>query len=250
MLNKILNLLGIMILICLIANASEFNEVLKINIEKVDLNQKTLTFPAYDLKVGETGFVLTKLTDYNVISAKLQIESIEDGVALAKFDFFDTMKQKYLPTPRVNPQEGDMAIFRELNNRAFLIAPDSTTYEKIKTQITDVVFMNSDLLMGYLNDYGGFDPKPKFLRKACDIYSIGLLYIVGTNSLNVLDCQSLVILEKTSFDTSKVTKTTAPFFSRLEEVKTGSLANAFYSRKSKNYFKYYDGLVEKGANFK
>ncbi|WP_180763035.1 plasminogen-binding N-terminal domain-containing protein [Helicobacter sp. 11S02596-1] len=247
---KFLNLWIIAIFASVIAGANELNQTLKINIEDVDLQQKILRFPAYDLKVGETGFVVTKLTDYNVISAKLQIESIKDGVALAKFGVFDMMKQKYLPTPRVDPKKGDMAVFRDLNNRAFLIAPDSATYEKLRSQISDVIFMNSDLLMGYLNDFGGFDPKPKFLKKACEVYSVGLLYIVGTNNVNVLDCQSLVLLEKIAFDTSKVTSTMAPFFSRLEEVKTGSLASLFYGKKSKNYFEYYDRLVQQGSNFK
>lgn len=234
-----------MIVVFSIANADKFNEPLSINIEKVDSKNKTLSFPAYDLKVGETGFVLTKLTDYMVISAKLEVESIKDGVALAKFGDFDGMKQKYLPTPRIEPKVGDMASFRELNNKAFLIAPDLATYEKIKTQFKDEVeFMSSDLLMGYLNDYGGFDPNPKFLKKACSMYSVGLLYIVTTGHINILDCQSLFSLESLPFDTSSVSKTIAPFFSRLQEIKTGSLASLFYSKKSRDYFRFYDDLVK------
>ncbi|WP_143428894.1 plasminogen-binding N-terminal domain-containing protein [Helicobacter sp. 12S02634-8] len=245
--------LSLGVLVCLgavIAMGKEYNEVLKINIDKVDPAQKTLTFPAYDLKVGESGFVITKLTDYNVISAKLQVESIRDGIATAKFGAFDTMAQKYLPTPRLQPHTGDMAVFRETNNRAFLIAPDASTYERIKSQIKDVIFMSSDLMMGYLSDYGGFDPKPKFLRKVCEVYSVGLLYVVGTGSISVLDCQSLAPLDKIAFDTSKVKTTFAPFFSRIQEVKTGSLASAFYSKKSKDYFRYYDTLIQQGPNSK
>ncbi|PAF42234.1 plasminogen-binding N-terminal domain-containing protein [Helicobacter sp. 11S03491-1] len=239
-----------MILLCIAINADALNEPVSIAIQKIDLKEKTATFPSYDLQVGETGFVLTKLSDYNIISAKLQIMSIENGVAIAKISNFDAMNQKYLPTPRVDPRIGDMAIFHELNNKAFLIAPDATTYEKIKSGLKGVSLMNSDLLMGYLNDYGGFDPKPKFLTKACNVYSVGLLYIVGTNIVNILDCQSLTLLKTIPFDTSKVSKTIAPFFSRLEEVKTGSLASLFYGKKSKDYFKFYDSLVQKGLEFK
>lgn len=245
MFKKILCIASLIVIIFSIANANKFNEPLSINIEKIDGKNKTLSFPAYDLKVGETGFVLTKLSDYMVISAKLEIESIKDGIAIARFSDFDGMKQKYLPTPRIEPKAGDMASFRELNNKAFLIAPDLTTYEKIKTQFKDETdFMSSDLLMGYLNDYGGFDPNPKFLKKACSIYSVGLLYIVTTDHINILDCQSLVSLDSLPFDTSAVSETSAPFFSRLQEIKTGSLGSLFYSKKSRNYFKFYDDLVK------
>lgn len=230
--------------------SNDLNQALSININQVDLVAKTTSFPAYDLKVGESGFVLTKLSDYEVISAALEITSISDGIALAKISDFNLMNQKYLPTPRVEPKVGDMAVFRELNNRAFLLAPDSNTYERVKSQIKNVSLMSSDLLIGYLNDYGGFDPKPKFLIKACQVYSVGLLYIVGSDSLNILDCHSLVLLEKFPFDTSKITTTTAPFFSRLEEVKSGSLASLFYSKHSKKYFKYYDTLIAEGVKFK
>lgn len=245
MFKKILGIASFVVVVFSIANADKFNEPLSINIEKIDSKNKTLSFPAYDLKVGETGFVLTKLSDYMVISAKLEVESIKDGVAVARFSDFDGMKQKYLPTPRIEPKVGDMASFRELNNKAFLIAPDLATYEKIKTQFKDEVdFMSSDLLMGYLNDYGGFDPSAKFLKKVCSIYSVGLMYIVTSGHINILDCQSLVSLESLPFDTSAVSKTTAPFFSRLQEIKTGSLASLFHSKKSRNYFKFYDDLVK------
>lgn len=245
MFKKIFIIASFVLVFCSMADADSLSEPLSVNIESVDSKNKTLTLPAYDLKVGETGFVLTKLSDYMVISAKLEVESIKDGVATASFSDFDGMKQKYLPTPRIQPKAGDMASFRELNNKAFLIAPDLNTYEKIKTQFKDDVdFMSSDLLMGYLNDYGGFDPSVKFLKKVCSIYSVGLLYIVTTGHINILDCQSLVSLESLPFDTSSVTKTIAPFFSRLQEVKTGSLASLFRSKKSRNYFKFYDDLVK------
>ncbi|PAF53538.1 hypothetical protein BKH42_05690 [Helicobacter sp. 13S00482-2] len=247
MFKKILSTIAFTAIIFSIANADKFNETVSINIQDVDTKNKTLTFPAYDLLIGETGFIITKLTDYRVISAKLEIESIKDGVAKAKFSDFDAMKQKYLPTPRVEPKKGDMVFFRELNNRAFLIAPDLNTYEKIKSTLKkEVSVMSSDLLMAYLNDYGGFDPNPKFLKKACNLYSVGLLYIVGTNSLNVLDCQSLARLQTNYFDTSGVTQSIAPFFSRFQEIKTGSLSSLFYSKKSKNYFEFYDNLIKNG----
>ncbi|PAF52806.1 plasminogen-binding N-terminal domain-containing protein [Helicobacter sp. 13S00477-4] len=244
MLKRFLNIIVFVSIVCVQAQASWLNEPLRVNIQEVNKDKKTISFPAYDLKVGESGFVLVKLADYSAISAKLQIISIDNGVAVAEFSPFDRMKQKYLPTPRLEPKVGDMAVFRDLNNKAFLIAPDSTTYEKIKSQIKDTTFMSSDLLMGYLNDYGGFDPKPKFLRKACEVYSVGLLYVVASNGINVLDCETLATLDTFAFDTSKVSKTSAPFFSRLEEVKTGSLASLFYSKKSKQYFQYYDALVQ------
>lgn len=247
---KILSLLALWGVFFGVLFADKINESISINIEKIDTKSKTATFPAYDLEIGESGFVLSKLKDYSLISASLEIKSIENGVATARIYPFNSMKQIYLPTPRTKPKAGDMAVFRNLNDKAFLIAPNSLVYEKIKSENKDIDFMSSDLLMGYLSDYGGFDPKPKFFQKVCSAYSVGLLYIVGTNQINVLDCQSLISLKSIPFDTSKVQKTIAPFFSRLQDVKTGSLASLFYSKKSKNYFEYYDRLIKEGKSFK
>ncbi len=235
-------LIGLLLMSFISLQSASWQEPLRVSIEFVDLPKKIIRFPAHDLKVGEFGFVVTKLSDYEIVNSEVVIVAVENGVATAKFKAFESMKQIHLPTPRMVAKKGDLVYFRQFNNQAFLIAPNDEIYEQIRATNTDINFISSDLLVTFLN---GFDPKIANLRKACNVYSVGVIYIVTTNTLNILSCESFEILEKRELDTSGVTKTSTPFFSRVEGIDAGTLGKLFSGSQSKNYFAYYDALVKK-----
>ncbi|WQW25761.1 plasminogen-binding N-terminal domain-containing protein [Helicobacter pylori] len=235
-------LIGLLLMSFISLQSASWQEPLRVSIEFVDLPKKIIRFPAHDLKVGEFGFVVTKLSDYGIVNSEVVIIAVENGVATAKFKAFESMKQSHLPTPRMVAKKGDLVYFRQFNNQAFLIAPNDELYEQIRATNTDINFISSDLLVTFLN---GFDPKIANLRKACNVYSVGVIYIVTTNTLNILSCESFEILEKRELDTSGVTKTSTPFFSRVEGIDAGTLGKLFSGSQSKNYFAYYDALVKK-----
>ncbi|GAA8262300.1 plasminogen-binding protein PgbA [Helicobacter pylori] len=235
-------LIGLLLMSFISLQSASWQEPLRVSIEFVDLPKKIIRFPAHDLQVGEFGFVVTKLSDYEIVNSEVVIIAVENGVATAKFRAFESMKQSYLPTPRMVARKGDLVYFRQFNNQAFLIAPNDELYEQIRATNTDINFISSDLLVTFLN---GFDPKIANLRKACNVYSVGVIYIVTTNTLNILSCESFEILEKRELDTSGVTKTSTPFFSRVEGIDAGTLGKLFSGSQSKNYFAYYDALVKK-----
>ncbi|MGL2587621.1 plasminogen-binding N-terminal domain-containing protein [Helicobacter pylori] len=235
-------LMGLLLMSFISLQSASWQEPLRVSIEFVDLPKKIIRFPAHDLQVGEFGFVVTKLSDYEIVNSEVVIIAVENGVATAKFRAFESMKQSHLPTPRMVARKGDLVYFRQFNNQAFLIAPNDELYEQIRATNTDINFISSDLLVTFLN---GFDPKIANLRKACNVYSVGVIYIVTTNTLNVLSCESFEILEKRELDTSGVTKTSTPFFSRVEGIDAGTLGKLFSGSQSKNYFAYYDALVKK-----
>ncbi len=235
-------LIGLLLMSFISLQSASWQEPLRVSIEFVDLPKKIIRFPAHDLKVGEFGFVVTKLSDYEIVNSEVVIIAVENGVATAKFRAFESMKQSHLPTPRMVARKGDLVYFRQFNNQAFLIAPNDELYEQIRATNTDINFISSDLLVTFLN---GFDPKIANLRKACNVYSVGVIYIVTTNTLNILSCESFEILEKRELDTSGVTKTSTPFFSRVEGIDAGTLGKLFSGSQSKNYFSYYDALVKK-----
>ncbi|MGL2886852.1 plasminogen-binding protein PgbA [Helicobacter pylori] len=234
--------MGLLLMSFISLQSASWQEPLRVSIEFVDLPKKIIRFPAHDLQVGEFGFVVTKLSDYEIVNSEVVIIAIENGVATAKFRAFESMKQSHLPTPRMVARKGDLVYFRQFNNQAFLIAPNDEIYEQIRATNTDINFISSDLLVTFLN---GFDPKIANLRKACNVYSVGVIYIVTTNTLNILSCESFEILEKRELDTSGVTKTSTPFFSRVEGIDAGTLGKLFSGSQSKNYFAYYDALVKK-----
>ncbi|PDX30891.1 plasmid stabilization protein [Helicobacter pylori] len=235
-------LIGLLLMSFISLQSASWQEPLRVSIEFVDLSKKIIRFPAHDLQVGEFGFVVTKLSDYEIVNSEVVIIAVENGVATAKFRAFESMKQSHLPTPRMVARKGDLVYFRQFNNQAFLIAPNDELYEQIRATNTDINFISSDLLVTFLN---GFDPKIANLRKACNVYSVGVIYIVTTNTLNILSCESFEILEKRELDTSGVTKTSTPFFSRVEGIDAGTLGKLFSGSQSKNYFAYYDALVKK-----
>ncbi|WRC60749.1 plasminogen-binding N-terminal domain-containing protein [Helicobacter pylori] len=235
-------LIGLLLMSFISLQSASWQEPLRVSIEFVDLPKKIIRFPAHDLQVGEFGFVVTKLSDYEIVNSEVVIIAVENGVATAKFRAFESMKQRHLPTPRMVAKKGDLVYFRQFNNQAFLIAPNDEIYEQIRATNTDINFISSDLLVTFLN---GFDPKIANLRKACNVYSVGVIYIVTTNTLNILSCESFEILEKRELDTSGVTKTSTPFFSRVEGIDAGTLGKLFSGSQSKNYFAYYDALVKK-----
>ncbi|TPH45450.1 plasminogen-binding protein PgbA [Helicobacter pylori] len=235
-------LIGLLLMSFIGLQSASWQEPLRVSIEFVDLPKKIIRFPAHDLQVGEFGFVVTKLSDYEIVNSEVVIIAVENGVATAKFRAFESMKQSHLPTPRMVARKGDLVYFRQFNNQAFLIAPNDELYEQIRATNTDINFISSDLLVTFLN---GFDPKIANLRKACNVYSVGVIYIVTTNTLNILSCESFEILEKRELDTSGVTKTSTPFFSRVEGIDAGTLGKLFSGSQSKNYFAYYDALVKK-----
>ncbi|MCQ2934595.1 plasminogen-binding N-terminal domain-containing protein [Helicobacter pylori] len=235
-------LMGLLLMSFISLQSASWQEPLRVSIEFVDLPKKIIRFSAHDLQVGEFGFVVTKLSDYEIVNSEVVIIAVENGVATAKFRAFESMKQIHLPTPRMVARKGDLVYFRQFNNQAFLIAPNDEIYEQIRATNTDINFISSDLLVTFLN---GFDPKIANLRKACNVYSVGVIYIVTTNTLNILSCESFEILEKRKLDTSGVTKTSTPFFSRVEGIDAGTLGKLFSGSQSKNYFAYYDALVKK-----
>ncbi len=235
-------LIGLLLMSFISLQSASWQEPLRVSIEFVDLPKKIIRFSAHDLQVGEFGFVVTKLSDYEIVNSEVVIIAVENGVATAKFRAFESMKQSHLPTPRMVARKGDLVYFRQFNNQAFLIAPNDEIYEQIRATNTDINFISSDLLVTFLN---GFDPKIANLRKACNVYSVGVIYIVTTNTLNILSCESFEILEKRELDTSRVTKTSTPFFSRVEGIDAGTLGKLFSGNQSKNYFAYYDALVKK-----
>ncbi|WP_104697062.1 MULTISPECIES: plasminogen-binding N-terminal domain-containing protein [unclassified Helicobacter] len=210
----------------------------------LDPKENTVVFNAKDLKVGESGIVVTKLTDYAGIIAQVEVlRCCQDNKAVAQIKPFEALKQIYLPTPNIKPKEGDRVVFRSFNQKAFLVAPNLEFYERIKEEYKDFDFLSSDLLLGYLFSYGEFDPSKLFFKKACNAYSAGLLFVVNRDTLDILDCQSFKILDSKKLDTSKVEDTQIPFYSRIDEIKSGTLFSFLQSKKARYYFAYYTNLL-------
>lgn len=214
-----------------------------------DVGAKSVSFPAKHFKIGQSGIILTHKEGYNVIIANARITQIKDGVAYAEYAPFDSIEQKYLPTPTATPAQGDEVLFGGFYNKAIAIAPDQTSYNQILSYNENLPpqeqthFMHIDVFAAFLAKDGINDPKPKHFKDFCSTYSIGLIYVFASNGINVLDCQSFALLEEIALPKPSLEHTNSPFFSRIANINTGSLASKLRSKKSRQYFSYYDNLL-------
>ena len=217
--------------------------VVRVSVDSVQ--RDTIVFDAQNLQVGESGVVLTKNQSHAIIIAKAIIESIEGGRASARVEAFDTIEQRYLPTPINKPQVGDEVLFRSFYNRAIAIAPNQESYQFVIRNNPTIQFMHIDLFAAYLQQQSLNDPKPKHFKEFCPKYSVGLVFIVDSNHTRVLDCQSFTLLEMQSPPPDEVLHASVitPFFSRISHPGK-PLGSRFKSYKSKDYFPYYDTLTQ------
>lgn len=227
--------------LCTMLQALDTNEI-KVEIEQMD--KKRISFAAKTLQVGQSGVILSQNNDRFVIIASVVISEIVDNKAYGEYSEFEGIKQKYLPTPRATPKVGDSIIFNSFYNRAIAIAPNQEHYNKILALKVPTSFMHIDLFGAFLAKDSINDPKPKHFKAFCNAYSIGLVYILASNGINVLDCQSFSVLEVLPFGDISVESSKAPFFSRIADINTGSLASKFRSKNSRQYLSYYDDLLK------
>lgn len=211
-----------------------------LKIKSVDEKAKTLILESGEesVSVGETGVVIHRVGN-GIISNFVTIVAIDDGQITGKYETFKLLEQKYLPTPIIKPRVDDEVIMRSFYSRAFIVAPNQQTYEKIKTLFPKIEFPSSDLMIADVGGKGVVEPDKKAFQEVCKIYSIGLLMIYASNGLNILDCQSFEVLETRTLDNSNPQETQYPFFARVE-------AKSFWDflKRKKDYYLEYDKLLQ------
>lgn len=217
-------------------------------VEVSSLENDLIETPMLDLKVGEVGIVQRNLSDYKAIVASVEIIRVDQNKAYAKVLPFKDLSQKYLPKINLKPQKGDKIFFRSFNNKALLISPNIQSYDLVKKEFNYVDFVSPDLLLGYLNLKGKFDPSPKLISDTCMEYSIGLVFIIGSKNMGVYQCSNFTQLYKIPLENIpgdfKKDNFSSPFYSRVELSGGGSLTYLFSSKKSrKDYFAFYDSIL-------
>ena len=154
-----------------------------------------LKFNASNLKVGESGIVIQKISEeLSSIVAKVQITKVENGVASAKIIKFDTLNQKYLPSIEATPKVGDSVRFRDFYDKAFIIAPNQEDYESVRDSNKSTYFLNSDLVAAHMRINSVYAPMPTAFGDVCRQYGAGLLSILNSSAFNIAECETFAIL--------------------------------------------------------
>ncbi|MWV61909.1 plasminogen-binding protein pgbA [Helicobacter saguini] len=202
------------------------------------------TFSNLSLVKGESGIVMRDLEVYQALVGNMEIVEVDGTKAVGKFSKLTQLSQPYLPTPRLKAEVGDKVSFRNFNNKAFVIAPNEATYRHIIDKYGKIIdFINPDLLMGFLNSQGKHDPTDKRLIAACSEYAAGLVFIVGSKNLAIFSCGNMAMLKKYPFTPLNSESFQAPFYTRAKFEGGGSLTYLFASKKSRQYYQYYDIMI-------
>lgn len=215
-------------------------------IESISRNngEDVVSFSNLSLVVGESGVISRDLGAYQVLVGNVDITHVDGTRAIGKITPITQLQQPFLPTPRLNAKEGDKVSFRIFNNKAFIIAPNEETYKAVIEKYSGAVeIINADLLMGFLNSQGKHDPTNKTLSAACSEYAAGLVFIVGSQNLAIFSCPNAKILKKYAFTPLNKDSFQSPFFTRTKFDGGGSLTYLFASKKSREYYQYYDIFI-------
>lgn len=227
------------LLLCFCGFALETKPI-ALKIKSIDQKAQTLVLESSkgNVNVGETGVVIHRVGN-GIISNFVIITEVDEDKIVGKYETFKLLEQKYLPTPIIKPRVDDEVIMRSFYSRAFIVAPNQQTYEKIKTLFPKIEFPSSDLMIADVGGKGIVEPSKKAFQEMCKIYSVGLLMIYASNGLNILDCQSFEVLETRTLDNSNPQEIQYPFFARVE-------AKSFWDflKRKKDYYLEYDKLLQ------
>ncbi|MDD6056242.1 MAG: plasminogen-binding N-terminal domain-containing protein [Helicobacter sp.] len=227
--------------------ANPFGNKVIVPIVELDTDSKHYAFvPAFDLKVGESGMVVRWFSQNNsTIVARAAVVSVENNRAKIAFEPFVGLEQMAFPQPILYPQKNDEVIFRDFNDRAFLIAPSQEIYEKIKDSYPEITWLHPDLIAAYLMDVGHTSPVKGDFRRICTQYAAGVVYVVNLNEGQALDCQTFSILKKDYITgRASIEDRMLPFFSRIGSVNANWFSYLLQDKVTQDYYLYFDALLK------
>jgi len=139
------------------------------------------------------------------------------------------------------PQKGDSVLLGYLSNRALAIAPNYPTFKAIKTKYPKIAWLHPDLFLAELSKTKHPAPTKEDFKNFCNKYALSTIFIALKNELRKVDCYSFATLQKEPFK-QKAQRIKLPFYNRIGEPES-SLFN-FFKDEMKNYYSYYQNLLE------
>lgn len=193
-----------------------------------------------EIVVGSSGVVMRQfgVGDSSII-ARVSVISKGGGFAKLQFEVFDSLEQKALPLPGVEPKSGDLAILNFLYDRALIVVPNREIYDEVVSAFKDVMFIHPDIVGAYLSYEYKPNPSRDDFRKMCSQSAAGLIFIGMDKKSVFADCQSFKVIKE--FETGEVDSYQLPFYTRVRDIDT-----IFYKLNSEhinNYDAHYDRLL-------
>ncbi len=212
--------------------ATELPKSIASTIQSTDKSGTTATVSTAILK-GMSGIVIHNYG--NGLSAITHV-AIGQGGERVSIENYTALAHETLPNIKSAVQKGDRVVFGNFYNNLLVIAPNEQTYSQI-TKGMEKNWIHPDLFAMYLISNKESQLSLENIKKFSQDNQVGLVLIVGKNSLRVLDPISKHYLSEEQF--SPLSETThAPFYARF-----GQISNNFFGSESKQEFPhYYKGI--------
>jgi len=228
------------ILLFVFINASAINlSEHKYTIENV--TDTTAIIHKGSLEIGQSGIVVHNfISNKSIIITKASVISSDENKSILKFIKTDILKQDSIVNTNLKAKNGDDFILNHLYKVSLLIAPNFDAYRGISYSYSNN-FIDSELFASYLKVNNIPVPTKKDFQEFLNKNNIGTLYIVIKKKLYIIDALTFKILQTRNLKL-KNTKTTVPFYTNINEIKTSAF-NWFGKEKIKDYNKYYLNLI-------
>jgi hypothetical protein len=160
----------------------------------------------------------------NLESITAIIEQTSNGNE-AKIIGKDLVSHKNLPVPKTKIETGDKVIGGYLYNNVLVLAPNADIYNQIISTY-DKNWVHPDQFALFLSTNKEPAPTKNNLKKFAKEYQVGLILIVKKDTLVLYDPLSEKVVSSKTFN-SNTTYVQAPFYMRLEKIKTGLFGGAY-----------------------
>jgi len=164
--------------------------------------------------------------------------SISKGAGKASVANYTAILHENIPTVQTAVSIGDKVIFGDFYNNVLLIAPNQTAYQQIKKRFNRTWIHPDAYALDFMKE-GETSLSTNSLRKFAKKNQIGLILIVTSNKLLVLDPISKQFIAETALVTNPNSALT-PFYARFEQIDTSTFG--FDEKNYTSYFKSVAGL--------
>ncbi|MBN2767613.1 MAG: plasminogen-binding N-terminal domain-containing protein [Campylobacterales bacterium] len=193
--------------------ADFFPKTINTTVSSVNGDSLTLTSK---LPAGMSAIVIHSYgNDLQSITAVIKQSSDNEAKIIDK----ELITHENLPTPKTKITAGDKVIGGYLYNNVLILAPNADIYNDITSNYSKN-WIHPDEFALYLSSIKESTPTKTNLKEFAKQQQAGLVLIVKKNSIVLYDPMSEKIVSQKAF-TSNSTFTQAPFYMRLNEIKTG-----------------------------
>ena len=200
---------------------------------------KSAVIPPQNLPIGTSGIVIHS---FNPNLRSIVARAILVAPDRIKFEVFDALAQDSLPRPNIKPQPGDRVILGYLDDRAVIIAPNFSTYQKLSEEFGGYELLHPDLFAAELSKAKHPAPTREDFKNFCNKFALSTIFLALDDRTLQLDCYSFTPLQSYDIKADRQ-NLKLPFYSRIKEIES-SIFDFFGDNEIKDYFDYYKKLVE------